>query len=63
MNDQLPPDLVALGWKLLRQQSDGRWFAVSISWGGTVPSETIEDVIRNARYMTRYIKWRMSKEI
>lgn len=60
MNNQLPQDLLDLGWKLIDR--NGRLFAVSVRYGGTVPSETIEEVIANARYMTRYIRWRMEQE-
>jgi hypothetical protein len=60
MNDQLPKDLTDLGWKLI--QRNGRLFAVSISWGGTVVSEDIKTVITNARAMTQYIRFRMDRE-
>lgn len=56
----LPRDLTDLGWKLIDRND--RLFAVSTCWGGTVPSATIEEVIKNARHMTRYIQWRMDKE-
>lgn len=56
----LPRDLTDLGWKLIDR--GGRLFAVSTRWGGTVPSETIEEVIKNARHMTKYVQWRMDKE-
>jgi hypothetical protein len=56
----LPRDLTDLGWKLIDR--GGRLFAVSTRWGGTVASQDIEDVISNARAMTRYIQWRMDRE-
>jgi hypothetical protein len=56
----LPRDLADLGWKLISR--NGRLFAVSIEWGGTVVSEDIKTVITNARAMTQYIRWRMNKE-
>ena len=57
----LPSDLTDRGWKLITRAPD-RHFAVSVSWGGTVVSATIEEVIRNARHMTRYIEWRNEQE-
>lgn len=57
----LPADLTDRGWKLIARAPD-RLFAVSARWGGTVTSPTIEQVIRNARAMTRYIEWRMAQE-
>ena len=53
----LPDDLTALGWKLIARAPD-RLFAVSVSWGGTVVSATLDEVIRNARAMTSYIERR-----
>lgn len=57
----LPTDLTDRGWKLINRAPD-RLFAVSERWGGTVPSEKLEDVIRNARAMTRYVAWRKKQE-
>ena len=57
----LPPDLTDRGWKLITRAPD-RLFAVSTRWGGTVVSATIDEVIRNARVMTRYIEHRMEHE-
>lgn len=56
----LPRDLTDLGWKLIDR--GGRLFAISTRWGGTVASTDLEDVISNARHMTRYIQWRMDRE-
>lgn len=58
----LPPDLTDRGWRLIARAPD-RLFAVSERWGGTVVSATIDDVIRNARAMTRYIAWRKKQEV
>lgn len=60
MQPELSQDLLDLGWKLIGR--DGHLFAVSTRWGGTVKSERIEQVITNARAMTRYIRWRMERE-
>jgi len=57
----LPADLTTRGWKLITRAPD-RLFAVSERWGGTVESATIEQVIGNARAMTRYIEQRMEHE-
>lgn len=57
----LPRDLTDRGWKLIARAPD-RLFAVSVAWGGTVESAAIDQVIRNARAMTRYITWRMKQE-
>jgi hypothetical protein len=56
----LPCDLADLGWKLIDR--GGRLFAISTRWGGTVASQDIKDVIKNARAMTRYIRFRMDRE-
>jgi hypothetical protein len=57
----LPRDLFDLGWRL-RQDKIGRLYAISQDWGATVPSEGVEDVIANARAMTRYIRRRKAIE-
>lgn len=61
MANDLPPDLTDRGWKLIERAPD-RLFAVSVAWGGTVESATIEQVTANARAMTRYIERRMEHE-
>lgn len=57
----LPTDLTDRGWKLIARAPD-RLFAVSTRWGGTVASATIEQVVANARAMTRYVEQRMEQE-
>jgi hypothetical protein len=57
----LPPDLTARGWRLIARAPD-RLFAISADCGGTVVSAAIEDVVKNARAMTRYIAWRKEQE-
>ena len=57
----LPRDLFDLGWRL-RQDKIGRLYAISQDWGGTVPSEGVDEVISNARAMTRYIRRRKAIE-
>jgi len=57
----LPPDLTDRGWKLIIRAPD-RLFAVSARWGGTVVSATIDEVIGNARAMTRYVEQRIKHE-
>lgn len=61
MTDELPPDLLRLGWKLIVRAPD-RMFAVSQSWGCTGTKENIGEVIREAQSLIGYIRWREQEE-
>lgn len=60
-SNELPPDLVARGYKLIQRAPD-RMFAVSTQWGCTGTKATIADVVREARDLVRYLGWRAQKE-
>lgn len=61
MENELPADLVARGYRLIQHAPD-RMFAVSRQWGCTGTKATIADVIREARGLVRYLDWRAQKE-
>lgn len=61
MENELPADLVALGYRLIQRAPD-RMFAVSSQWGCTGTKATIAAVVQEARGLVRYLSWRAQKE-
>lgn len=52
----LPPDLLALGFKLI-VRAPRRMFAVSTDWGCTGTKADIQSVITEARSISDFIAW------
>lgn len=52
----LPEGMVRLGFKLIRYP-DGEMVAVSNDWGCSNKSADLEEIIRTARNIVKFIRW------
>lgn len=59
-SNELPADLVALGYKLIERAPD-RMFATSYRWGCTGTKDNLADVIREARSLAGDLQRRTAR--